>query len=1280
MNYCQICGNPGASGEGSCQNCIAVQPPLPPGDRSVEFAKLLSETSIPDMVMRGKKYHFEPKNLAAIQDILIEMKGYERKSGGSMISARMYHLLGNFFSALGNHTNAIGLYEKAQRISPDNLILLREKIRTLEELGRTEDSRKEKKRLLSIQQVSQADSMTGKTNPPSPPPPAGNFINGEVPAPNSPPPFAPPPLPPPARARNDGNNVPGITVTGHKKPDNFQTAAGNTDRGEPRPPVDITAEEGPYSGGDISLSDKSTYGHPGTTAPEPPESSETRSTRIPTITDVKQQVQQIFLYIGTMNPTGISTDPALQLLQNVQELLTASDTASAMKSAEAAVDWCETTMKEYLVRCRDELIEIRELVEEADREGVPLENQKKELKYATAALSNENLEDFRTNIDAIRTHITNFRQMRKFNPLLKEFSGKLSDAKTRLGDAEPIPRIEEIMKCAVEHLMANEFEELESSLGSGNTILKNIEGIEEQVRELPGLIGEARIAAESGGSVDEVLGELLMAEEALDVDPEKFIIHYEKAKELLGREGERMRRERLEMQLGELKGEIGRLGEIGVDIMVSLDQVDGVSELMKKGEFVKVEEGMRTLNGVILNCYASELAKVGNLIEEARSQNLSITGIEEHLGMAVSAWNEQDRMKLYEELKALKHIVAESIEKGNYSIVLSELLADYKRYGEVVGSNKATMKIGELLGQATGMMETSYSQEINDFFTELRSKMTELGDMARIMTEISGLRLEIEKAMLPEDVASGSLRELSIAERVLDTNIGFAANYVETARTMVSKLKKKYFEERLGEEIRTYGVAIEELGQKGADISFARVLLEKIVDIEKERRFSEAEVLLEKLGEEVSEIKTGLYSDIARDRVIMLQTSIAEHGREGLDLTEVNELLGAAINEMQNGDLTRSMSLLDECDSVLSDRLQYRETIEILKGIRRDMSDLEGLGVDIKRAEKALQRARPELEKGNYDNVREYAEECRAKMNECYQQKEFLEILEQLYNEIDEARSVKIDMSAANLLAETARKDIMEFNFLKAKDSVERARDMIRRSVLEFHEMTELIKLAQQKIDETRAIGADISTLDALFDEMMDLAMSGSYSKARSKAKIVVEKSLSFQLSYISKKRSKEHISIPQPPTEGRTHRADVPPSPPEAVPPPDVSDGAGRDGTGNEEEQITDLLADIRTLYQKGPPPKPPSSVMVTRPLPDIHDRTAPANQPGPDPHREVGVPEKPPETEGRYSPESSGDLLAEIRNIYSRLDTTTMTCPYCSGAIPRDSTFCSQCGRTLK
>ena len=1357
MDFCVLCGQPGSLEKDFCSICLARESSLPARDRSIEYARVLSGTGIPDMVAKGVKYRLEPQHLGAIQDIIVSVKGFEQDTGRNMASARMYHLLGNFFSAIGNQREALVNYQKASEITPSNLLTIREKIRVLEGLGRDGDARAEKAKMLNIQQMPGDTGPTGKPLPPSPPPGRGPSSpppgppgeakdsrgSSEIPVHSDMPPSdsmrrtppLPPSPPPPRRGDSPFPASPPDIPTGNLEMQ--PPSRGGEAPGPILPIKEPLLESGPYSSNVLPPEEPTAYGA-GSQPESPPPLP--HSPDAPTVTQVKQRVQEVFLWIGKLNPAGISTEPALNLLQDVQLTLTSSDTGSAMKSADRALEWCKSTMRDHAEKCSFELSEVEELISEAAEEGIPVDEPRREMEYASSSLGNENFADFSARIGTIRTHIDNYRKMRRFNLLLKGFSERLSVSKNIMGDIEPIPRLDEIMRIAVESLVANRFDELEGHLDKGIAILDSIEGIEELVKELPGFREQVTMVEDTGGSVDEVQRELILAMEALGSDRDAFVAHFENSRGILGREGERLRERRLARQLDELTGEIGRMSELEVDVSIPLGLADGITDLLKEKQYVKADDELQALNGAILNCYTAELAKIGDLLDQAQARNLTIPGIEEHLSLAVKAWNEQDRSTLYEELKFIKATVSESIEKGNYDIVLGELLADFKRYGERLGDNKATRHIGELLGQATGMVGSgASSRQLKEFFTELRSKMDELRGMAEVVDEIILLRDEVARADLPEEAAKAPLRELSIAERVLDTNLGFATNYVSTAREMIEELKGKYLEERLENQIIRCGDTLRELTEKGADVSFATLLYDKVVDLKGKNRSEEQQVLLEKLEEDLSEIKRGLYSDIARDRVIMLQTKMAEHSQDGLDLSDLNELLSTAINEMQSEHLEKAMGLLDECENILVDRVRYRETIETLKSIRHDLTELEEQGVNISKVEKILLLARPELEKGNYDGVMSYSDQCRATMKECYQQKEFLDILEHLYNEIEEARSARIDVSAAKVLAETSKNDIMDFNFLKAKDSIDKAREMIRRSVVEFHDLTELVRLSKQKIDETRAIGADVSSLDELFGEMMELATAGKYSDAKSKAKMIVEKSLSTQLSFISETRSRHPVPGPPPPAVQpdptaivRSQAVPEPELPPPIVPEEAPVPSPQPTSDGGDEEDITDLLADIRNLYQKGVPPTQQVNVTPTMPLPAQVQQSMPSNRQTPvhAPARAISPGYANPMTQqviqqGQYQgnpmaqrqlrpqgqqqgnpmaqqqitprsqqapaaatpsaetlpgSDTSGNLLDEIRNIYSRLDSSSMTCPYCSRAIPRDSTFCSQCGRTLK
>ena len=454
---------------------------------------------------------------------------------------------------------------------------------------------------------------------------------------------------------------------------------------------------------------------------------------------------------------------------------------------------------------------------------------------------------------------------------------------------------------------------------------------------------------------------------------------------------------------------------------------------------------------------------------------------------------------------------------------------------------------------------------------------------------------------------------------------------------MMMELRERFVEERIEGHIERCRLEIEELCESDADLSFAGALLEKISDISKEKRFDEAEVLFNKLDEEIAELQKKILNVKFQERMVQVQARMEALAEEGVDLSFQTPILNAAMEAIQWGELDKAISLLEEIDNSLDNQKNYEETIQILKSIRKELNEMEERGLDIRKAEEILLLARPELEKGNYDTVKKYAEECRKTMKECRHQGEMFESLERLHEEIEEAKKAKIYVKTALEIAQVAQNAIVEFDFLRASNSIESARKSIRDSVKEFHELTELVKLSRLKIDETKELGADVRELEGHFNEINIFLSQGRYEEAKVIAKNIVERSLSVQLKHISNRSSPE--PAPPPPS----HEVPIPsPLPPLGTPP--VSSGRPMP-VQSRPSQVPIRTAGLPTQNREWAGtgyknPSPPEEVH-NDPLMVGLGNSAPGN-PG-----QAAAP--PAANTGKSG--ATTDLLAEIRNIYSKV-----------------------------
>ena len=1369
MNYCLMCGKTDAVSDELCSAC-RVKASSIGADPSLDITRTLQNTSVPDMISKGVNYSIEPSHLMAIQDILVEVDRLEKGKNNILASARMYHLLGNFFSVFNNPTKALENYDKALRISFDNLLVLRERIRVLELLGRDDEAKNEKAKLIQIQQglfnpptpIAQSPPVPPPrapppTSPPSTPPgppvtlpsppgtppgppmtlpsPPGTPPGPPVTLPSpsgttagpplslsispSPPPVPPMEAPPPTPISQQAvpgqqmplnepapappgagiySQTPPLSAPLSMPPSDSGTLGGPTSpqtTSNTFPPADTftaptTANpSGPYNSPAMQVPSKYSYktsllAHQSQQFVAPHEQTQEDSSR------VNARIQEVFQWIGKLSSSGISTTPALEMLQKAQEYISSSNPTEAMNTANSAVAWCESALKEHEERYTSALVECQNLISNAAKDGIGIEEVRREMELAINAYQTKNYSELNNHMDSIKNILSSQMNMGRYNALLKEMAQRINTTKEKVGQYKVSMHLDEILSAAAENLVAGRFDDLARLIENGNQILLNIEEMEENIRELPILKGEVNTIRESGGDVEEISHELSLAEDMIGIDKPSFMMHFDNGKAMIKRIKENLKEDYLSRLLSERRSDIDKLRELGMDVSIPESILGNVISQINQREFTNAQEGLGRISGEILACYSGELGNLGAQIEQAQRGNIPIPNVDEYLSNTVNALNSQDIASLAYHFSTLKRSVNDSLLSLNSNAALEELFADLQRYMTILGENKTVREIMRLLERVKILLERGEQEGAKVIIDQSRTQLDGLRDLAEVFEEISKLRAEIDEGNYPEEAVKDVKRELTIAERMLDTNIGFARNYVNNAKSMMEEVRSKFMAERNEGHLMKCQLDIEKLETEEVDRSFAKALYDKISDISKEERYEEAEVLFEKLDEEIADLESKVLMRNVQDRMVKIQTRMATMAAEGVDLSEHNELLNTAIQTMQWGEIEKVASLLDEIETTINDQTSYKEVVEELKSIRRELNELEKHGVDIKKAEIILMNARPELERENYDLVKKCSKECREMMKECREQKELLETLEHLYEEIEEARRARINVTRAMELTESAKNDIMKFNFHSASDSIDNARESIRESVRDFHELTELVKLSRLKIDETREIGADISRLEAQYNDMMELVSGGRYNEAKLLSKSIVERSLSEQLSYITSKRRLEPPSPPPPapsePMDESADKIDLPPLyeteksvPLSTTPFPGIQAG------------LTDRVKPVGSVDMSAYPPpiihtqgarSPPQrseSVISARSIPSPAT-SSPSTPIASHPIPTISRPMNGSSAGSEVPADSTTDLLAEIRNIYSKLDSTTITCPYCSGEIPRDSTFCSQCGKGLK
>ena len=323
--------------------------------------------------------------------------------------------------------------------------------------------------------------------------------------------------------------------------------------------------------------------------------------------------------------------------------------------------------------------------------------------------------------------------------------------------------------------------------------------------------------------------------------------------------------------------------------------------------------------------------------------------------------------------------------------------------------------------------------------------------VAEIKTSCPGCGIEFEgrEGEGAEEVETEDSREIA-AEKEEETHVVSEgqegekseddAEPGESAEDAAEKeLREK---EEVREEIRKVKSILVE-AKKEVSIQEEKALYSKATNLFREKEYSEARELARRITGNIEEklAAAAEYKREIKEKIIDLQVFLANMENRGIDIGETWDTYAVLVNNYRNNEFDGIDEIIEKIKESSEMWKQYDDSLLAILQVRKEISDLKNIGVDVSRVVEMFQNTRGQLEARNYSGIPEALEEVSRKVEKKhfeYRKIQAEEDLRETQEIIEAAKKSEADIGEAEEIFADAREALANDDFPQA---VSRSRD-----------------------------------------------------------------------------------------------------------------------------------------------------------------------------------------------------------------------------------------------
>lgn len=520
----------------------------------------------------------------------------------------------------------------------------------------------------------------------------------------------------------------------------------------------------------------------------------------------------------------------------------------------------------------------------------------------------------------------------------------------------------------------------------------------------------------------------------------------------------------------------------------------------------------------ITNKFQESVREVREGIKKLKNMNLDASVSQQLLDQAQSAMKDKKFIEALHALSLAKErtreaqfqSVLEVIAKARDKFVLAKKVGvDMSKAIALLNTSRDNLKLGKF-EDAMRYAEDS-QKEVDNSLSVFYSARDGLVELSKVIKAASDLEVDVTPLK----------RGMAEAKRLFESK-EYAKAVECTKETMTLARKLSY--DRTMEMIDRADKAVKLGKELGSDVTEAEGVLHRALEMMSKEDMFES-VNLSKASLEAS---SAAMTRTLSDRLQSLDSFVKGYTGDA-DLTEVNELLARARQNVGDADFAEANELLKEIaqkieksGQELSGKLiaQATEKIEALRSMQGDVSDLEIL----------LSRAKDSYEQKVYEEATAKAKEVISQADELtvrLTQAQFSSIKDLL----EEAKAIGIDIEDARINLKEAREKTDGKEYAEALRIINSIRNSLVKQISHYDGVKDKIRRAEELIADAERSKADIAPLERKLDSAKNAFGSGDLDTADRLLDALVQETERNLAMYLAAKfilTSKENIDLAQ--------------------------------------------------------------------------------------------------------------------------------------------------------
>ncbi len=494
--------------------------------------------------------------------------------------------------------------------------------------------------------------------------------------------------------------------------------------------------------------------------------------------------------------------------------------------------------------------------------------------------------------------------------------------------------------------------------------------------------------------------------------------------------------ERIEMRIAEAKRVKQDLVDIGIELTEATSIISASEEALGKKDYGAAEEKLEEFDGYIdKNAY-------------------------------------EEIMKLVEDLEVKLNIAEDmDLDVAEYTESLEVAIANTKS-AEYAKAGKITL---DTLEELNDLIEEALDKRIKnmrELVQKTQQEMTEEEDLEEL-EKVEGLVEEVESAFDESDYRKAHDCLKNVSSEIKRWRVGEAEERYTRVKELVGLVKELEIE-NIDED--AYEERLEKVTEAFDDDDYTNVV---------------------KLSDEMLDSLNKEFESTAEEVFSRAKMEAVKAKKAGVDIEDLRSRLIDCKKLIRNQDFTLAIrnSLKVEEDAKRMTK-KRKSSYDLISSLSTTLTKLRKKGEieDITPAKELLLKAKTSFQDKDYTQAENLALQAKEKIGELTAKSEFESKLRKLRENLEEANALGIDTTDIELDLDEVTSIMKEGDIEEAVEGIREAQENIKEKMSDF--VKPEIERTRDIINSANNIGVDVSTPEAILEEVESLWEAGDFSKA----------------------------------------------------------------------------------------------------------------------------------------------------------------------------------------